>query len=107
MKATAAPKLAPHATAVYRNDHPDLEGWSVKVVWSCDTPRLLNRTDGMGWLFGPNHKRLAERLVAAINAGVVFGNPELRTDVNGRTYVSADVKVLGRTANADLKRLGF
>jgi hypothetical protein len=31
----------------------------------------------------------------------------IKTDVNGKTYVSANCAVLGRMANADLARLGF
>ena len=51
--------------------------------------------------------KMAARLSAAINAGVVFYDPEVRTDVNGRTYVNAPSRVLGRMMNADLRRLGF
>lgn len=80
-------------------------GWHVSVVWSCDTPGLLDRADGMGCIL--DSKATAERLVAAINAGAVFGTAELHTDVNGRTFVHAARKVRGRTANADLKRLGY
>lgn len=96
--------FTPTATATYR---PDREEWHVDVTWTCDMPGLLDRTAGGGWLFGPKHQRLAERLVAAINDGAVHGTPELRTDVNGKTYVHASSKVLGRSANADLKRLGY
>jgi hypothetical protein len=101
---TTTHKYTPHATLEY-SDREWATGWSVKVTWSCDTPGLLDRTDGGGWVLG--NKATAVRLVAAVNAGVVFGTPELLTDVNGRTYVHAANGVHGRTANADLKRLGF
>ena len=52
-------------------------------------------------------KRMAERLAAAINAQAVFYGAEVRTDVNGKTYVNAPSRVLGRMMNADLRRLGF
>lgn len=50
---------------------------------------------------------LAGRLVAAIKAGVVFTNPRVMVDVRGQTYVSHGITVIGRTMDADLKRLGF
>ena len=50
---------------------------------------------------------LAERLVKAIHAGVVFPDPKVKTDVYGKTYVEATCKVMGRYLNADLKRLGY
>jgi hypothetical protein len=49
----------------------------------------------------------AARLARAINAGVVFHDPKVITDVDGNTFVSAASRVRGRTLNADLKRLGF
>lgn len=50
---------------------------------------------------------LAQRLEQAILAGRAFGPATVRTDVNGRTYLSAASRVFGRQMNADLKRLGF
>jgi hypothetical protein len=82
-------------------------GWGVTTGWTVDTPDTLDRADGIGFEFGPKHRELATRLAAAITAGVVFTAPEIKRDVNGRTYVSASCQVLGRHANADLKRLGF
>lgn len=63
----------------------------------------------MGWSLGAraSARGLAERLRSAILAGKVFGPATIRTDVNGKTYVSADAFVLGRRMNADLRRLGF
>lgn len=82
----------------------DADGYHVRTTWSGPN---LDRTDGIGYGLGPNHKRLAERLADAINAGAVFYNTELRTDVYGNTYVGAERRVMGKYANADLKRLGY
>jgi hypothetical protein len=38
---------------------------------------------------------------------VVFINPHLCTDVYGQTYVASDRTVMGKYANADLRRLGY
>jgi hypothetical protein len=66
----------------------------------------VDRPDSFGWSCGPNRK-LAERLQAAVLAGVALTDPEVRVDCNGATYVEAKSQVLGRIMNADLKRLGF
>lgn len=50
---------------------------------------------------------LAKRLAAAIEAGAVFHDFEVRTDVNGKTFLGYSSRVLGRMMNADLRRLGF
>ena len=68
------------------------------------------RKDGTGYLVGgvnPRMIALASRLAEAIDAGAVYYDHEVRTDVNGHTFVSARSRVLGRMMNADLKRLGF
>jgi len=70
----------------------------------------LDRTDGYAWSLGPTtpaRKRLALRLVAGIEAGAVLGDPEPRVDIADQTYVHVPSKILGRTMNADLTRLGF
>ena len=102
------------ATATVTKHHPTEserdaglgEGWLVNTTWSSEHTDL-DRKDGVGYRFGPKKRKLAERLAAAINAGVVLTNPEIKRDVNGNTYVSSDHGVMGRYANADLKRLGF
>lgn len=69
----------------------------------------LDRTDGGGFVFKANPLGMgyAKRLVAAINAGVVYTNAKVLRDVNGRTYVQADKQVMAKYANSDLRRLGF
>lgn len=82
---------------------PEKMGWKVSVRWEADI--LLDRPVVSGWVL-PN-KRTAERLAQAINAGVVHEDIHIRTDINGKTFVAATELVSGRTANADLRRLGF
>lgn len=79
-------------------------GWLVKAHW---TSPDVDRPYTGGWLFPKRHRALAERLVRAINAGVVFYDQQVVTDVNGKTFVQAWSRVYGKRANADLKRLGF
>lgn len=76
-------------------------GYRVSVTW--DAP--VDRPCTGGYILG--NKKTAERLVTAIIAGAVYTDASIRTDVNGATYVQATSRVLGRTASADLKRLGF
>ena len=59
-----------------------------------------------GWSCGTNHN-LAKRLKRCIEAGNAFGEVNVKKDARGETYISADMKISMRTANADLKRLGF
>lgn len=77
----------------------------VETVWHSDGK--LDRRDGLGYRLGPNHDRLAKRLVRAINDGKVFVDMSVKRDVNGKTYVEETSLVRGRTMNADLKRLGY
>lgn len=67
----------------------------------------LDRVRLLGFGLRPGKTALALRLKAAILAGRVFGPGTIHVDVNGRTYLHADACVMGRTMNADLKKLGF
>lgn len=49
----------------------------------------------------------AERLKAAYLSGQAFESTEVRTDVNGQTYVGTHSRISGRYLRADLKKLGF
>lgn len=107
---------------VYVPGRPDVYLDRVDIVWSeaegpgeFDMPAHytvwpywagVDRPQGYGMSTGKN-KRLAERYKAAYEAGAVLGTPEVRTDGDGKTYVSVSSKCLGRMLNADLKRLGF
>lgn len=76
----------------------------VKVTY--DAPGL-DRKDGTAWGLKAGHRALAERLVAAIEAGVILSEPVICTDINGATYVSVSSRILSRMMNAELTRLGF
>lgn len=71
------------------------------------TTKVTDRERVFGWAIPPKQEALASRLARAVQAGVVLTNPVVKTDVNGKTYVSVDSQVLGRRMNADLKRLGY
>jgi len=80
------------------------------------------RVDGAAFIVGPvwegvdrsyTHgwevkEKLVKRLVAALEGEAAkVTDPKVMTDINGKTYVSFDLPVMGRTMNADLKRLGY
>lgn len=65
----------------------------------------VDRPRGVGYVC--SDRLTAERLRCAINAGVVFVDPQVGRDVNGKTYVQARSTVMGKRMNADLRRLGF
>lgn len=79
----------------------------VNVTWAGPN---LDRTDVGGFIIGtptPANTKLAGRLVRAINAGAVYTRAELRTDVNGNTYVDSSKVVYGKRLNSDLRKIGF
>lgn len=80
----------------------DLTVWFDWRGVDVDRPRCHGISTG-------RNRKLAERLVAATAAGVIFDldDVEILRDVEGSTYVSASSKVMGRYLNADLTRLGF
>lgn len=96
-------ELTPTATAEFQR-RGDVAVIAVSTTWSGEG---LDRTEGTGFVFDIAKTALAARLVRAINAGVVFANPEVKVDINGHTYVGAESMVLARMANADLRRLGY
>lgn len=58
-----------------------------------------------GWVV---EEKLVKRLTAAIEGEAAKEtNINVRTDIDGKTYVSFNLMVSGRTMNADLKRLGY
>ncbi len=75
------------------------------TVWPIWGGVELDRPEGSGYVV--KDRRMAERLKAAMLAGAIFYNVEVKTDVNGATFVSASSHVLARMMNADLRRLGF
>ncbi len=94
MPTTATPVLTACHVA------PSADGFVVTPEWSD-----VDRPTTSSWEV--RTRALADRLAAAVMAGVVCVNPHVATDVNEHTYVSYDRKVMAKYANADLKRLGF
>lgn len=90
----------PRATAEITRD---ADGITVTVAWDADVQR--NRIQA--WGLGPKHGALAQRLKRAVDAQAICLNPVIRKDVAGLTYVASDSCILGRTMNADLRRLGY
>ena len=84
------------------NDQPII---LVKSTWNADADRL----DAMGYIFPdtPTNMMLALRLKAAILAGKVFLDPEIATDVNGKTYIKSGCEVFGRHIKHCLAQIGF
>ena len=58
-----------------------------------------------GYSCGEN-RSIAERLKKAMLAGDAGDNISVETDINGKTYVSADLTLRMRCANADLTAMG-
>lgn len=79
-------------------------GLTVRATWA--DASQLDRSDAHAWGVGKNRK-LAERLVRAIEAGRALTAGELYVDALGKRGRHARSNVSGRTLNADLKRLGF
>jgi hypothetical protein len=76
------------------------------TVWPEWRGIALDRPRGHGISCGTNRK-LVDRLVKAVEAGAVYVDVTVAEDVNGKSYPDYHCKVLGRTLNADLKRLGY
>lgn len=80
----------------------------VEVTWGGAD---LDRPSTGGFILGPvsmsGKMKLAQRLVRAIDEGAVYTDPKVVKDVNGKTYVQAHCKVMGKYLNAALKRLGY
>ena len=92
------PLLTPVVTIDEHYDHID-----VSVRWE---GAKVDKVGFAGWRLKPTDQKLAERLATAICAGAVCGNPRIKTDIYGETYVDFDIGVLARAMNADLRRLG-
>lgn len=92
----------PHITEV--RIRADGDGLHIEPYWS-----EVDRPYTGGWLFNdtPSNRRLADRLKAAILAGAFYGPAEIKTDRDGKTWACARGAGIGRTMNADLKRIGF
>jgi hypothetical protein len=77
---------------------------NINVVW--DSPKV-DRPRVYGFNFSERQIELVKRIKKAINTGAMFYDMSVQTDRQGKTYVIATTRVLGGTADADLKRLGY
>lgn len=103
--AREARQVPVEATAVATATRGEDGDWTVKAVFVSDVQ--VDRPNSRGWGLGPRHEALANRLVRAVNDGVIFSDFRKGTDDNGQTYLTATSNILGRTLNADLRRLGY
>lgn len=69
----------------------------------------VDRNHVAGWVFSPSQRKLAERLLACVQAGRAFTGYEVKTDVHGKTYI--DAKQAGffhrKHMSGELRKLGF
>jgi hypothetical protein len=80
-----------------------MPGLLVKPIW-----KGVDRPYVGGWGIPIDARPLAERLKRAIEAGAVYKDARIETDVDGRTYVATtQVRIVGRGMSADLERLGY
>jgi|GEM_PF-3705905 len=80
-------------------------GILVMGYWT-QTPESPVRAPSMGWAVPSS--AVAARLLHAIADGVVFLEPQIKTDIHGKRYVSArNAPLMSRRINADLLRLGY
>lgn len=88
--------LRPTDVSVDRHQH----GWAVTPVWpGVDRPATTSVVVG--------DPIVANRLAAAMVDGTWFRSAEVRTDVNGRTYVAAEGQTIGKYVVSGLADLGY
>lgn len=79
-------------------------GLSVYPVYAVEGIAIDRPAPG-GWVV--TSRKMADRLTAALRAGVAAPNPRIRVDIFGDTYASYDHVIMGKYMNADLRKLGF
>lgn len=89
-------------SVVKRTDSDGQATISISPIWAG-----VDRPDVGGFGVRPRQMALALRLKAAMESGAAFSSCQMFTDVNGHTYIGTNSNILGRTMNADLKRLGY
>ena len=77
-------------------------GWLVEADW---TDANVDRPTTRGIVVRTRDQ--AEALYLAITEGVWYENPTVRRDVDGRTYVQATGRTIGRYAVRELRELGY
>jgi len=55
----------------------------------------------------PANRKLAERYKKAVEAGVIYKNPVIKTGVKNHQYIESEGFVMAKYLNSDLKKLGF
>lgn len=99
---TLAPAPRPdHVRVRYHAD--DTRFMSVDFAWK-GNDRRLDRPVSSGMVVLARH---VHRLTRAFLDGRLYEDPRVAWDIHGQTYAEARCKVMGRTANADLTRLGY
>ncbi len=82
-----------------------IEAWS--SYYDVNTRWITGADITSAMTFSVTSLGVAKRLVAAIEAGVIFTNPRKKTNSLGKTYIDSDCTIVGRLLSADLKKLGF
>lgn len=90
----------PHLETV-RIERSDNGSYIVRPVW-----QGVDRPITTGYSCGTN-EQLADRLADAILCGAALTSPEVVTDCNGQTYVSAEFQIRMRYAGSELAKLGY
>jgi hypothetical protein len=94
-------KIKPTPSHVEWEDHGD----GTYTAWFSWAGKGIDRPCDHGIMV--NSEAMVDRLAYAFADGVLFDIPEVKTDIYGKTYVSAALKVRGRCVNADLRKLGY
>jgi len=80
------------------------------VKQHCDSVIIYAEHQGFlstGIQLKKSNKKLVQRLISAIEGGVVHTNPQIKLDTNGKPYLSTSVNVMGRYLASDLSKLGY
>lgn len=94
-------RCVPTLTIKWNEEHQRAE----ITVWASFPNAGVDRPQTSGWC--TFDASIASRMYRAIEAGVVVKRPQIKTDVNGKTYVAYRSDLYWKHANAELRRLGF
>lgn len=86
--------------SVELGDFPVPGSLSVHPVW-----KGVDRPDGFGYAFRPNDHQYAYRLRDLILSGRAYDGATIKTDINGKTYVSAGQRFAVMTIESCLDTL--
>lgn len=90
---------------IVRRECTDDQPPSLEVVFRSTSHPHLPMRHSVG--LRHNDRKLAERLVKAVEAGVIFTNACEKEDIYGVKYLSAESTVLFRLLNSQLRKLGY